>query len=117
MTEWSEQWLLMFHPQKCKSMNIAKTKKETEYNYYLEGENIEWTQEEKDIGVTIDSGLKFDKHLSEKVNKANSMFAIIRRAFKYLNAKTFIPLYKSLVRLQLDCASSVLTPYRKKLKL
>jgi hypothetical protein len=35
MTEWSEKWLLMFHPQKCKSMNIAKTKKETEYNYYL----------------------------------------------------------------------------------
>ena len=42
------------------------------------------------------------------------MFAIIRRAFKYLNAKTFIPLYKSLVRLQLDCASSVWAPYRKK---
>jgi hypothetical protein len=41
MTEWSEKWLLLFHPQKCKSMNIAKTKKETEYNYYLEGENIE----------------------------------------------------------------------------
>ena len=61
-------------------MNIAKTKKETEYNYCLEGKNIEWTQEEKDIGVTIDSGLKFDKHISEKVNKANSMFAIIRRA-------------------------------------
>jgi hypothetical protein len=80
MTEWSEKWLLMFHPQKCKSMNIAKTKKETEYNYYLEGKNIEWTQEEKDIGVTIDNGLKFDKHISEKVNKANSMFAIIRRA-------------------------------------
>jgi hypothetical protein len=29
--------------------------------YNLEGQNIEWTQEEKDIGVTIDNGLKFDK--------------------------------------------------------
>ena len=95
-------------------MNMAKTKNETEYNYNLEGQNIEWTQEEKDIGVTIDSGLKFDKHISEKVNKANSIFAIIRRAFKYLNAKTFIPLYKSLVRLQPDYASSVWAPYRKK---
>ena len=55
-------------------MNIAKTKNETEYNYNLEKQNIEWTQEEKDIGVTIDSGLKFGKHISEKVNKANSMF-------------------------------------------
>jgi hypothetical protein len=49
-------------------MSPLTLKKETEYNYYLEGENIEWTQEEKDIGVTIDSGLKFDKHFSEKVN-------------------------------------------------
>jgi hypothetical protein len=42
------------------------------------------------------------------------MFAIIRRAFKYLNAETFIPLYKSLVRLQLGYVSSVWAPYRKK---
>ena len=69
-------------------------------------------QEEKDIGVTIDNGLEFDKHINEKVNKANSMFAIIRREFKYLYAETFIPLYKSLVRSQLDYASSVWAPYR-----
>lgn len=39
---------------------------------------------------------------------------IIKRTFKYLNAETFIPLYKSLVRSQLDYASSVWAPYRKK---
>ena len=53
MTEWSEKWLLKFHPQKCKSMNIAKTKNETEYNYNLEGQNIEWTQEERDVGRNL----------------------------------------------------------------
>jgi hypothetical protein len=63
-------------PTNCKSMNIAKTKNETEYNYNLEEQNIEWTQEEKDIGVTIDSGLKFGKHIREKVNKANPMIHV-----------------------------------------
>ena len=46
----------------------------------------------------------------------SSLFIILpyRRAFKYLNAETFIPLYKSLVRSQLDYAISVWAPYRKK---
>ena len=37
MTEWNDKWLLKFHQQKCKSMTIAKTNNETEYNYNLEG--------------------------------------------------------------------------------
>jgi hypothetical protein len=70
--------------------------------------------EEKDIGVTIDLELSFDKHISEKVKKANSMCYIIRRSFQYLDHSTFLPLYKSLVRVHLDYASSVWAPYKVK---
>ena len=35
------------------------------------------------------------------------MTAIVRRIFHYLDYKTFVPLYKSLVRTQLDFASSM----------
>ena len=40
---------------------------------------------------------------------------LIKRNFKYLDEKTFILLYKSLVRSQLEYASSVWFPYRKSL--
>jgi hypothetical protein len=33
---------------------------------------MEETIAEKDVGVTIDNKLFFDKHITEKVNKANS---------------------------------------------
>ena len=72
-------------------MNIAKTKKETEYNYCLEGKNIEWTQEEKDIGVTIDSGLKFDKHISEKLNKSKFYACNNQKNFQILERRNLYP--------------------------
>jgi hypothetical protein len=41
------------------------------------------------------------------VNKDNSIFAVTRRSFQFLDVNTFIPLYKSLVRTHLDFASPV----------
>ena len=70
-------------------------------------------KEEKDIGVVIDEELSFDKHICDKVNKANSIFAVLK-TFRNLNADIFLPLYKTLVRTHLDYASSVWAPYKKK---
>ena len=75
---------------------------------------LENVDQEKDIGVIIDSNLEFDKHINAKINKANSMFSIIRRSFQFLSQQNFIPLYKSLVRSHLDYASSVWSPYKQK---
>jgi hypothetical protein len=38
---------------------------------------MEETIAEKDVGVTIDNKLSFDKHITEKVNKANSIIGVI----------------------------------------
>ena len=78
------------------------------------GKDLEQVDSEKDIGVTVDSELSFDRHISVKVKKATSMFAVITCIFHHLNEETFIPLYKSLVRTHLDYGSSVWAPYRKK---
>ena len=43
------------------------------------------------------------------------MAAILRRIFQHLDNKTFIPLYKALVRTHLDYASSVWSPHQAKL--
>ena len=62
--------------------------------------------------MIIDDQLNFDKHISEKVKKAISISALIRRIFQHLDEKSFIPLYKTLVRTHLDYASSVWHPYK-----
>ena len=105
-------WLLKFHPEKCKHVRIGK--KSIEANYTLQGEEVPKTTTEKDIGVTIDERLDFEEHISIKVKKANSTFAIIRRSFNFLNEETFLPLYKSLVRTHLEYANTVWAPYKLK---
>jgi hypothetical protein len=55
----------------------------------ISGQEISKVKDEKDIGVVIDEELSFDKHIYEKVNKANSIFAVLR-TFRNLNADIFL---------------------------
>ena len=42
----------------------------------------------------------------------NSMFAVLRRSFQYIDRETFIPVYKTLVQTHLDYASPVYSPFK-----
>ena len=112
LSDWSDQWLLRFHPEKCKLIHFGKNNPSSPYT--LKSKNLQSGNQEKDIGVTIDKDLTFDNHIAEKVNKANSMFALLRKTFQFLDKNTFLPLYKTLVRTQLEYANSVWAPYRSK---
>ena len=74
-------------------------------------ENVEF---EKNIGVIFDNELEFDRHITKKTNKAHSIYGMLRRTFKHLDEKTFIPLFKSMSRSQLDYASVIWNPYKEK---
>ena len=76
MDEWSKTWLLKFHPNKCKFMHMGKDRG-PEPNYKLCSHTLQQTTEEKDIGVLIDDELTFEKHINEKINKANQMISLI----------------------------------------
>jgi len=68
----------------------------------------------KDLGILIDSQLTFKDHIQDKINKAYSMIGLLKRNFINMDCKTFILLYKALVRPHLEYANSVWSPYKKK---
>ena len=113
LKKWSDLWLLKFHPDKCFRITIGK-KKEYEFEYYITVENklheMSKVDEIRDIGVIIDSELKFEKHINSKIQTANKILGIIRRSFMYLNCDIFIPLYKSLIRSHFDYAMIIWSP-------
>ena len=70
LEKWSVTWLLKFHPEKCKHMNIHRAPKELdEGKYNLLGQEISKVKEEKDIGIVIDEELSFDKHTFVSVRR------------------------------------------------
>ncbi len=109
LQHWSQDWLLMFHPEKCKAMHIGKSKS-INYEYHMGPEEdpvLSSTSAEKDIGVVIDDDLAFDKHIAEKVNKANKIMGLIRKTFEYLDAEMLCLLFRSLVRSHIEYANPV----------
>ena len=113
MNRWSEKWLLKFHPDKCKIMNIGS---ENQNQYQIGNSALEHIQEEKDLGVIIDSTLKFETHIDSKVRTANKIMGVIRRSFTYLDSTIFTRLFKALVRPHLEYANPVWHPTLKKTK-
>ena len=112
LLDWSDKWLLLFHPDKCKSMSLGKPKLLENRTYTMNNHELEKTQCEKDLGVHVDNNLKFDKHIQACVNKANKIVAIIFKTFDYMDAETFKLLFKSLVRPHLEYAVPVWSPHQ-----
>ena len=54
LMDWSEKWLLSFHPDKCKHIHITRERGDpTDHRYYrIQGEDLEVIESEKDIGFT-----------------------------------------------------------------
>ena len=116
MQDWSNKWLLRFHPDKCKYMRIGR-EDDNIVNYTLNGHILKSTHEEKDLGIIIDDKLKFDSHISAKVNTANKIMGIIRRSFIHLDETIFTRLFKALVRPHLEYGNSVWQASTKKSKI
>ena len=66
-------WQLIFHPEKCKYMEITRKDKERNPSYKLNRIEVKRTEEEKDLGILMDKKLSFENHMAEKINKAKKI--------------------------------------------
>lgn len=74
------------------------------------------TEKQRDLGDFY-SKLSFDDQLNQVINKATKITKIIRRTFQFLYIHISCPLYKTVVRSQLDYVIAVWYPYKRKHKI
>ena len=117
VSNWCKTWLLSLNIQKCKVIRFGKGRSSPKYTVWdgLQQHAIEAVSEEKDLGVIFDQNLTFRSHIESKVKAASRVLALIGHSFKYLDKKTFITLYKSLVRPHLEYCSPIWNPYLRNL--
>ena len=108
LVNWSKKWQLPFNMEKSKLVQYGRNI--MQHTYYIEGNEIENVQSEKDLGVTFDSSLRFTSHINNITNKANSRLGMIKRNFTNLSKDIVLPLYKSLIRPILEYGSSIWNP-------
>ena len=116
MQQWTETWNLYFNVAKCKVMHLGKKNQHKEYFMKIEKEKqrLNPCEEEKDLGITFEPNLSFDKHISNITKKANQMLGIIKRTFTFMNKNIFLKLYKALVRSHLEYGNVIWNPYLKR---
>ena len=65
---------------------------------------------EKDLGIIVSDDLKWEKHCSAAVSKANRILGMIKRNFTDTSKEVIILLYKSLVRPNLEYCCQTWNP-------
>ena len=112
LEEWSKLWQLHFNHDKCHVLTMGKfenTRHTQRYTVY--GNEMEHVFDEKDLGITIDSELKFEEHIARKVKIANAIVGQMRRSFTYLDCDTFRRIYIAFVRPHLEYGEAVWSPH------
>ena len=109
--EWAELWQMELNPEKTKLLTIGNCKFRQDYVLY--GEVIERVPSMNDVGVIIQSDLKFTKHCANVVKKAYFVIRSIFSALKYHDFDFYLKMYTCYVRPILEYASQVWSPVLK----
>ena len=112
LMKWAELWELTFNVIKCKVIHYGQNNPESDY--IMNNNKLESVDEECDLGVNFTKDLKFSQHIAKKVNKANSILALIKGTFEYLDNHSFLRLYTANVRTHVKFANVVWHPYLRK---
>ena len=86
VSDWSVKWQLPFNSDKCTVLRVGS--RNSEGIYTLNGLQLKMTDSEKDLGIFMDTDLKFRKQAASAVAKASQILALIRRSFQAIDCDT-----------------------------
>ena len=110
-SRWADAWKLEFNADKCKVLHIGR--QNPQQVYHLKGTQMEQVAAEKDLGVYVDTELKFRKQAAAAVSKASRILSMILRSFQLIDKSTLPLLFKTLVRPHLEYGNIVWGPFNR----
>ena len=95
LDDWSKKWEIKLNVGKCVAMRYGRTS-ENGLLYNIDGEELKYCEQIKDLGVTFQRSLQFTDHIYEIINKSFSLMGLISRNYKDTTKDSFVLLYKDL---------------------
>ena len=115
LADWEDKWGIEFHPQKCSTLSVTRSRSPLRYPYQLKGHTLEVQDTTKYLGVDLQSTLSWKNHIDPITKKSNSMLGFLLRNLKSNSVQTKTNAYISIFRPNLEYCASVLNPNQKEL--
>ena len=107
LQSWEAEWLMEFNPSKCEAITFTKKTKPVKSEYTLHGVVLTTVITAKYLGVNINNKLSWNNHTDTITKRATQSLNFVRRNFSSCPASIREQCYMSLVRPQLEYASTV----------
>ena len=98
LTDCEQKWSMLFHPDKCYSMQVTRSRNPLTFKYRLKGQDLEAviTAKYQYLGVDLSNNLSWNSHIDRTAKKANSMLGFLCRNLRINNSDTKAAAYKSM---------------------
>jgi len=85
--QWESDWIMAFHPDKCTQLSISQKKHTINHDYLLHNHTLESVSSAKYLGVTLQSNLKWNKHIDNITSHGNKSLGFLKRNLKVANTE------------------------------
>ena len=114
LQEWEREWDMEFNPSKCQVVHITRSRKPINTTYSMHGQVLDSVDSARYLGVDITSDLSFTQHINRTTANASKSLGYLKRNILTKNPAIREAAYKTIVRPQVEYASSVWSPHTKK---
>jgi len=109
LSKWAQKWQMKFNASKCKVLHFGSNNSRLDYS--IEGNRLENSVEERDLGVIINESLKSDSQVNQVAVKAHRILGMIYRTIENKTKDIILPLYLALVRPHLEYCVQAWSPH------
>lgn len=112
LSRWCSENGMSVNIHKCKVITFSRCYTLVNHHYTIDACSIDRVQSIRDLGVIVDSKLRFNEHIATITAKAFSILGFIRRnASQFTDVYSLKALFCALVRSILEYAAPIWTPY------
>ncbi|CAH1263510.1 CSMD3 [Branchiostoma lanceolatum] len=98
LADWENRWDMEFHPGKCQTLRVTRSRSTFQHSYRLHGQVLETVPSVKYLGLTITKDLTWKEHINNLCNKANKTLGFLKRNLKINSRHIKEMAYKTYVR-------------------